>query len=119
MRGEETNIATFELLAHRAGLNLNDPANLRVFAYGLPRTLAEQCSPEPFSQWAHAAQRQQKNDIKIVSIQGDDYDNGISRPVEKSQPGSTKKWGWKRTKRTGRTWRVCPNLTMLDHLISS
>ena len=38
-----------ELLARRAGMKLDDPANLRMFAQGLPQELAEQCilSREP------------------------------------------------------------------------
>jgi len=62
MRGDVVDeyIATFELLAHRAGLKLNDPSNLRTFARGLPQKLAEQCisieNPETFAQWTRAEQ---------------------------------------------------------------
>ena len=67
---------------------LNDLANLRTFALGLPRRLAKKCvyleSPETFSRWAHAAQCQQKNDMKIRSIQGDDYADTVSTTERKS-----------------------------------
>jgi hypothetical protein len=57
-------IATFKSLGRRAGMNLDDPSALRMFARGLPRKLAEACiykeNPENFEQWAKGAQRQHK-----------------------------------------------------------
>jgi hypothetical protein len=57
-------IADFERLARRAGYNVDDPSNLRLFAGGLPSQLAESCigheDPKTFEQWTKAAQRQQK-----------------------------------------------------------
>jgi len=92
-----------------------------MFARGLPQKLAEQCirieNPETFAKWTRAAQRQLKNELRLRSIQGSDYSNTISITVEKSQPKSTKRWGWKRTGNTGRTWRRLPNSTIPDHLI--
>jgi len=56
-------ITMFEVLARRANMKLDDPANLRMFAQGLHRGLAERCidieSPDTFAQWMHTAQRQQ------------------------------------------------------------
>jgi hypothetical protein len=53
-------IATFQLLGHRTGMNLDDPSALWLFAWGLPKSLADSCididSPENFEQWANAAQ---------------------------------------------------------------
>lgn len=58
-------IATFERLAHRANVDLDDPSNLRTFAHGLPRPLVDMCididSPGTFQQWTNAAQRHQHN----------------------------------------------------------
>lgn len=57
-------IADFEELARRAGHNVDDPANLQLFAQGLPVRLAENCikleDPKAFEQWAKAAQKHQK-----------------------------------------------------------
>ena len=45
-------ITAFERLAHRANADLNDPLNLRLFAWGLPKVLCDACididSPETF-----------------------------------------------------------------------
>jgi hypothetical protein len=92
-------IATFEVSARRANVKLDNPANIRMFAQGLPRGLAEQCidikSPDTFAQWARTAQRQQMNWMRKQSIQYDDYENTVSNTVEKNQPKSTKRRGWK------------------------
>src|SRR5258707_7607188 len=65
-------IAAFEHLAYRAGVNLDDPLNLRTFAKGLPPTLVEiviqQDNPENFIQWRDATQKQQRNWLKIQSF---------------------------------------------------
>src|SRR5260221_215234 len=65
-------IAAFECLAFRAGVNLDDPSNLRTFARGLPPALVEivirQDNPENFPQWRDAAQKQQRNWLKIQSF---------------------------------------------------
>src|SRR5260221_6537728 len=62
-------IATFKRLTHRAGVDPNDPSNLRTFAQGLPHPLVEVIiwndSPENFQQWATSAQRQQCNWMRI------------------------------------------------------
>ena len=51
-------VTTFAVLARRANMKLDDPANLRMFAQGLPRGLAEWCidieSPDTFTQWMRA-----------------------------------------------------------------
>src|SRR5260221_12075382 len=65
-------IAAFERLVFRAGVNLDDPSNLQTFAKGLPSALVEivirQDNPENFSQWSDAAQKQQRNWLKIQSF---------------------------------------------------
>jgi hypothetical protein len=53
-------IAAFQLLSHQAGINLDNPSALRLFARGLLKLLADLCinidSPKNFEQWANAAQ---------------------------------------------------------------
>jgi len=53
-------VTTFEVLACRANMKLDDPANLQMFVQGFPRGLAERCidieSPNTFAQWMHTAQ---------------------------------------------------------------
>jgi hypothetical protein len=58
-------IANFEYNAFRAGTHPNDPYNLRQFALGLPRTLAEAVididTPNTFEEWKTTAQRQHRS----------------------------------------------------------
>jgi Retrotransposon gag protein len=67
-------ITSFEFLSHRARMDLNDPTALRLFACGLPCTLADACininNPETFRQWANATQRQQRNWMRKRAIYG-------------------------------------------------
>jgi Retrotransposon gag protein len=67
-------IASFEFLGHWARMDLNDPTTLRLFARGLPHTLADACididNPETFRRWANAAQRQQRNWMHKRAIHG-------------------------------------------------
>jgi len=92
-------IAAFEHLAHHTNARLDDPANPQTFARGLPRKLAEARidieSSSNFIQWARAAQRQHRNWLKKKSVHDDD--DTVVSTVSKSQPKSTKKWGWQRT----------------------
>ena len=103
-------VTTFEVLACRANMKLDDPANLQMFVQGFPRGLAERCidieSPNTFAQWMHMAQRQQNNWMQKQSIQYDGYGNTVSNTVEKNQPKLAERWGWKRTGETGQTWRT-------------
>ena len=43
---------------------------------------------------------------------GYDYDKTVSITVEKSQPKSMKRWGWKHTRNSGRTWRGSSDSTL-------
>jgi len=67
-------IATFERLAHRAGVDLDDPSNMRTFAHGLPGPLVETIikldDPHNYIQWREAAQRHQRGYLKIQSYKG-------------------------------------------------
>jgi len=84
-------IATFERLAHRAGVDPNDPSNLRTFAQGLPHPLVEVIirndSPENFQQWATSAQRQQRNWLRIQSFKNS-YVPSPQRPNDRQRQGN-------------------------------
>jgi Retrotransposon gag protein len=68
-------ITAFQLLGHHVGVDLNDPLVLRLFAQGLPKSLAESCinikSSENFKQWTSAAQRQQRNWLRKQALRSD------------------------------------------------
>ena len=67
-------IASFERLAHCAGINLDDPSNMRTFTQGLPGPLVETIihleDPQNYVQWHEAAQRHQCSWLKIQSYKG-------------------------------------------------
>jgi len=75
-------IATFERLAHCAGVDLDDPSNMRTFAHGLPGPLVETVikleDPHNYVQWREAAQRHQRGYLKIQSYKGT-YGNAQTR----------------------------------------
>jgi len=57
-------ISEIQMLEHMAHMDLNNPAALRLFARGLPNSLADTCinldGPESFKQWRNSAQRQHR-----------------------------------------------------------
>jgi len=67
-------IAGFERLAHRTGVDLDDPLNMRTFVQGLPGPLVETVlcleDPQNYVQWREAAQRHQRTWLKIQSYKG-------------------------------------------------
>jgi len=67
-------IAGFERLAHRAGIDLDDPSNMRTFAQGLPGPLVETVlhldDPQNYIQWREATQRHQWIWLKIQTHKG-------------------------------------------------
>jgi hypothetical protein len=67
-------IANFERLAHRAGVDTDNPSNMHTFARGLPMPLIETIirnnNPQNFQQWAAATQKQQHNWMQIQSYKG-------------------------------------------------
>jgi len=67
-------IAGFERLAHCAGVDLDDPSNMRTFMQGLPGPLVETVlrleDPQNYVQWREAAQRHQRTWLKIQSYKG-------------------------------------------------
>ena len=68
----DDHVAKFQDLATRAGLELNGPGTLRMFAQGLPGLLASKCiehdSPDNFPQWVQSSQRHHKNWLQILSL---------------------------------------------------
>lgn len=87
---------------------------------GSPQRLAESCisleNPETFTQCPPAAQRQQRNELRIESILND-YEDIVSKTVEESRRTSRKRWRWRRTGETVRTWREPPGSTLPLRLI--
>jgi hypothetical protein len=78
-------IASFQLLGHQAGMNLDDPLALWLFAQGLPKSLVDSCididSPENFEQWANAAQCHHQNYLKKLAVH---QDYALPRPQNNS-----------------------------------
>ena len=91
-------IAMFRDIAQRAGLNLNDPANIHQFASGMPLKLAESCidyeRPKTFDDWATAAQQHQKAWLQKQALKGmfspsSQAGGGARRPNNQRGP-----WNW-------------------------
>jgi len=80
-------IADFERLAHRAGIDLDDPSNMRTFAQGLPGPLVETTlrldDPQNYVQWREAAQRHQRIWLKIQTHKGS---YGSTQPSNQGPP---------------------------------
>ncbi len=55
--------------------------------------------------------------MRKQSMQNDNYENMVSNTMEKNQPKLMKQWGWKRTGKTGRTWRTASEPETPTHLI--
>ena len=91
-------IAMFCDIAHRAGLNLNEPTNIQQFASGMPLKLAESCidyeRPKTFDEWATAAQQHQKAWLQKQALKGlfsSSTQAGGGACRQNSQRGS---WNW-------------------------
>jgi len=80
-------VASFERLAHRASIDLDDPSNMRTFAQGLPGPLVEtvlrQDDPQNYVQWREAAQRHQRIWLKIQTHKGS---YGSTQPPNRGPP---------------------------------
>jgi len=91
--------STFERLAHKAGVDLDDPTCLMTFARGLPRKWADACitheSPESFQQWVSAAQRQQLKWLKMQALRADHWTSQPPQTPRKSQQ-RTEGFSWRR-----------------------
>jgi len=80
-------VAGFERLAHRAGINLDNPSNMHTFAQGLPGPLVETVlcldDPQNYVQWREAAQRHQRIWLKIQIHKGS---YGSTQPPNRGPP---------------------------------
>jgi retrotransposon gag protein/zinc knuckle protein len=80
-------IADFSLLAMDVQVDLNEPTILLLFYQGLPQRLAEKCikldSPNNFTSWTKAAQRNQRNWILTQALQ-----RKGGKPPNTPQPGN-------------------------------
>jgi len=94
-------LAAFETLRSRAELNPDDPSNLRTFAQGLPRQLADAClameNPDTYGQWRAAAQQQQVIYLKKKALHPEygtrnSTRNAGQNPPQKQNSG----WVWRR-----------------------
>ena len=101
MKGDNLDeyLAAFETLGHWAELDPNDPSNLRTFALGLPRSLADACirmeSPETYEQWRAASQRQQKIYLKTKALHSE-YGTPTSNCPQGQGQRQTSGWVWRR-----------------------
>jgi len=100
-------ITSFERLAHRARVDLDDPSNLRTFAQGLPGPLVEivirQEDPQNYVQWRKGAQRHQCSWLKIQSYKGN-YGANSQQPNREGQPqcsGPFSNFYWRRPNQGG------------------
>ena len=100
MKGDNLDeyLATFETLGLRAELDPNDPSNLRTFALGLPRSLADACirmeSPETYEQWRVASQRQQKIYLKTKALHSE-YGTPVNNHPSGQGQRQTSGWVWR------------------------
>jgi len=117
-------LALFETLGNRAELNPDDPSNLRTFAQGLPRQLADAClameNPDTYGQWRAAAQRQQVIYLKKKALHSEygtcnPARNAGQNPQQKQNSG----WVWRRpggnTNSNNQNWRGQGNCTQPPH----
>jgi hypothetical protein len=106
-------IADFEYNAFRAGTHPNDPYNLRQFALGLPRALAEAVididTPNTFEEWKTAAQKQHRSWMRKQALRNN---FAPSQPRNDPSTGSNSNanrggWRWPRAD-TGTRPRLPP-----------
>jgi hypothetical protein len=105
-------IAAFQLLGHCTGMNLDDPSALRLFAHGLPKSLADSCidinSPKNFKQWANAAQHHHQNYLKKLVVH---HDYTSPHPQTNSNHGQ---FFWHCSNQTGNVQPARPHLPPCD-----
>jgi Retrotransposon gag protein len=93
-------IADFERLGHRAGLDLDDPMALRLFACSLPVGLADSCidieNPETFEQWTKAAQRHYRNWLRKHAIHSNYGGTNSQQQNQKGNQGGNSFY-WRRS----------------------
>jgi len=90
-------LATFKTLALHTDLDANNPTNLRTFALGLPRSLADTYikmeNPETYEQWRATVQCQQKIYLKIKSLHSEYRTLNTSHTQGQGQR-QTSGWVW-------------------------
>jgi hypothetical protein len=105
-------IATFQLLGHHAGMNLDDPSVLRLFVCGLPKSLTNSCIdidlPENFEQWANMAQHHHQNYLKKLAVH---HDYALLHPQSNSNHGQ---FFWCHSNQTNNAQPVRPCLPPCD-----
>jgi retrotransposon gag protein len=88
-------IADFSLLAMDAQVDPDEPTVLPLFYQGLPQRLAEKCieldSPNDFTSWTKAAQRNQRNWILTQALRRKGGKSPNPRP---SNPPPTRTFPW-------------------------
>jgi len=91
-------LAAFETQALHADIDMNDHTNLRTFALGLPRSLADACikmeNPKTYEQWRATVQRQQKIYLKTKSLHSEygTFNNCTQGQGQRQTSG----WVWRR-----------------------
>jgi hypothetical protein len=105
-------IATFQLLSHCTGMNLDNLSALRLFTCGLLKSLADSCinidSPENFEQWVNAAQCHHRNYLKKLAVH---HDYTSPRPQTNSNCGQ---FFWHHSNQTGNIQPARPRLPPCD-----
>jgi hypothetical protein len=105
-------ITAFQLLGHHMGMNLDDPSALRLFACGLPKSLADSCIdidlPENFKQWANVAQCHHQNYLKKLAVH---HDYMLPCPQTNSNCGQV---FWCHSNQTGNMQPARPHLPPHD-----
>jgi len=90
-------LAAFETLAQHAELDPNDPSNLRTFAIGLLRSLADTYirmeNPETYEQWRATVQYQQKIYLRTKALHSE-YGTSNSNHVQGQGQRQTSGWVW-------------------------
>jgi hypothetical protein len=105
-------IATFQLLGHCTGMNLDNPLALRLFVHGLLKSLADSCididSPENFKQWANVVQHHHQNYLKKLAVH---HDYMLPCPQTNSNHGQ---FFWCHTNQTSNMQPARPHLPPCD-----
>jgi len=90
-------LATFETHALCADIDMNNHTNLRTFALGLPRSLANACikmeNPETYKQWRATVQRQQKIYLKTKLLHSE-YGTFNTNCTQGQGQRQTSGWVW-------------------------
>jgi len=126
-------LAAFKTLGNCAELNPDDPSNLRTFAQGLPRSLANTClkmeNPNTYEQWRAAAQWQQVIYLKTKVLHSEYRSQNPTRSTGQNpwpNTGQGAGWVWRQSggpQNSNNNWRrqrnnaqpPCPQLPPWDN----